>query len=107
MNTKKKPDTYSYPAVFTPGDKKGFWLFFPDLEGAMTEGDSLEETMAMGKECLEVFLYSLEERNIPIPKASPIEKIKPNKGQYVKMITGDMKALREEENKIVRKNIGA
>ncbi|MCL2519907.1 MAG: type II toxin-antitoxin system HicB family antitoxin [Spirochaetaceae bacterium] len=40
----------------TEEDEIGFWIEFPDLNGIATQGDTLEETLAMAEECLNVWL---------------------------------------------------
>ena len=38
-------DRYIFPAVFEPGDKKGYVVTFPDLPDCITEGDTMEEAL--------------------------------------------------------------
>ncbi|MDR1964454.1 MAG: type II toxin-antitoxin system HicB family antitoxin [Planctomycetaceae bacterium] len=47
----------------------GYWAECCELEGCVTEGDSLEEVYAACKEALDVYLYQPEgsERMIPLP----------------------------------------
>ena len=53
-----------YPACFYPGedDEIGFTVIFPDLPGAITQGDSLEEAFDMAIDCASGWiLTSIEE----------------------------------------------
>ena len=47
-----------YPAVFhIEDDSKGYCVEFPDIQGCLTNGATLEEAFEMAKEVLELFLY--------------------------------------------------
>lgn len=50
----------SYPAVFHKEDNS-FWVEFPDLDGCLTQGTSLEEAYAMSKEALGLYLDTTED----------------------------------------------
>jgi antitoxin HicB len=58
-----------YPARFTP-EEGGFFVTFPDVPEAITEGDTIEEAMAMAAEALEVSLTFYTEEWKDLPKAS-------------------------------------
>lgn len=57
-----------YPACFYKEDD-GYTVIFPDLNYLATQGDSLEDSMAMAVECLAGYLYSCktEDETLPIP----------------------------------------
>ncbi len=61
-----------YPARFTP-DKEvgGYVVTFPDVPEAITEGDTIEEAMAMGSEALTLALtfYTEKNKDLPAPSA--------------------------------------
>ena len=40
-----------YPAVFHK-EEKGYWVSFPDIPEALTQGDSLQEAYEMAVDCL-------------------------------------------------------
>jgi len=63
---------YIYPAEFTPCEEGGYTVTFPDLPGAITEGDTLKEALYMAQDCLGGFLWSMEKDNDPIPKPTDI-----------------------------------
>ena len=46
-----------YPAVFTK-ESSGYSVYFPDLEGCFTEGDTLEEAYNMAVEAVGLYLES-------------------------------------------------
>ena len=61
-----------YPAHFEPADEGGFVVEFPDLEGCVTEGDTLEEAMEMAREALTGWLKSVYSRDFSIPEPSKL-----------------------------------
>lgn len=99
-------DRYVYPAVFEPGEKKGYCVTFPDLPGCVTEGESLAEALAMAKEALELHLYGLEEDGDKIPEPSRPEEIKVPKGAFVTLIEAWMPLIRDRmANRAVKKTL--
>ncbi|MBC2856965.1 type II toxin-antitoxin system HicB family antitoxin [Cetobacterium sp. 2A] len=100
-----KKDKYIYPAIFEEEDG-GFNISFPDLPGALTYGDTLEEALFMAKDCLGLYLYSLESRNIDIPNESKPQDIKVEPTSFVQLIEVFMAPIRDDENnKSVRRNV--
>ncbi|MFA5881628.1 MAG: type II toxin-antitoxin system HicB family antitoxin [Eubacteriales bacterium] len=99
-------DRYLFPAIIEPGERKGYCVTFPDLPGCITEGDTLEETLYMAKEALELHLYSMEEECDPIPKSTAPEKVKVPKGGFVTIIEAWMDLIRDQvANKAVKKTL--
>jgi predicted RNase H-like HicB family nuclease len=45
-------------------DGFGYYAYCPELEGAQSQGDSLEEVMANIKEAIELYLETLSEEEI-------------------------------------------
>jgi len=63
-----------YLAKFTPDRKAGGYVVtFPDVAGAVTEGDTLEEAKAMAAEALELALTFYIDRGaeLPVARAKP------------------------------------
>jgi antitoxin HicB len=62
----------SYPVVLTP-DKEdgGFVVTFPDIPEALTQGETVEEALAMAAEALESAMdfYFDARRTVPMPSA--------------------------------------
>ncbi|MFN0050530.1 MAG: type II toxin-antitoxin system HicB family antitoxin [Cytophagales bacterium] len=48
----------------------GFTVTVPALQGCITEGDTLDEAIAMAKEAIELYIEELRERGEPIPDDS-------------------------------------
>jgi predicted RNase H-like HicB family nuclease len=99
-------DRYLFPAVFEPGELKGYTVSFPDFPGCITEGDSIEEALHMAKEALELFLYNMEEDEEVIPSPSSPESIILPKKSFVSVIEVWMPVVRDEmENKAIKKTL--
>lgn len=96
---------FIYPAIFEKGEVKGYTVTFPDLPGAITEGDDIEEALRMARECLELHLYGMEEDQDEIPNPTD-PAVLPPKGSFVTMIEVRMGSIRDEMmNKSVTKNV--
>ena len=66
-----------YPVIIEP-DGSSFFVSFPDIPEALTQGETFEEALAMAKDALETALefYFEDERTVPLPS-------KPKSGQPV------------------------
>jgi antitoxin HicB len=65
-----KGKAMEYPAKFTPDRTAGGFVFtFPDVPEAITQGDTIEEAMAMASEALELALtfYTEKWEDLPVP----------------------------------------
>ena len=58
----------TYLAVFD-STKDGYSIFFPDLPGCISLGDTLEEARENAKEALELHVYGMEKdkEELPLP----------------------------------------
>ena len=101
-----------YPAVFhkAESNESGFWIEFPDIDGAFTEGNDMDEAMDMAKDCLDLMLSCYIDECIKFPKPSSLEDIKakhPN--EIVKLveykIEGDPKKILHSLIGIIPKDI--
>lgn len=61
--------SYSYAALFEPGDEKGYVVTFPDVPEAITEGDTMEEARLMAEDALGVILLTYLENGLELPVA--------------------------------------
>ena len=97
----------TYPAVFIPWeDGQGYTVEVPDLPGCVSEGDNLAEAILMATDAASGWVLTELEDGKPVPKASPIKKIKPEAGGFVSMLVLDMSVYAEKYgNKAVRKNL--
>ncbi|WP_326514766.1 type II toxin-antitoxin system HicB family antitoxin [Clostridium intestinale] len=102
MNKEK----YIFPAIFEVAEEGGYCITFPDLPGCITEGDSLDESMYMAKDALELFLWNMEDDNEDIPEATKPENLEVAKGQFIVPITVYMNDVRNEmKNKATKKTL--
>ncbi len=105
----------AYPAIFYK-EENGYSVIFPDLNYLATDGNTLEQALAMSIDCLAGYLYSarLDKEEIPMP--SDIKAIDPVKianeldteaGEYfVNLITVDVDEYAKTHfNKSIKKTL--
>ena len=63
--------TYTYPAVFEPGDESGLVVTFPDVPGAITQGTDEADARAMAADALGLMLIQYLVDGKPLPEPSP------------------------------------
>lgn len=98
---------YVFPAVFEQEDS-GYSVYFPDVPGCYTSGDTLEEAIKMAEDALCLMLYDMEEDKREIPIASSLEQIKKNisDNAFVSLIKCDTLFYRKYyKEKSVRKTL--
>jgi len=96
---------YLYPAIFEK-DGDQFAVRFPDIEGCVTCGDDIANAYEMAEDALCLMIYSLEEEEREIPKASDIGSIKLKKGEFSSLISCDTLFYRQwHDNKLVNKTV--
>lgn len=59
--------SHTYSVILEPAEEGGFTVHVPALPEVVTEGDTVEEALAMAKEAIEVVLEHRLERGQPIP----------------------------------------
>lgn len=78
-----------YPALFHEEDNS-FWVSFPDIPEALTEGDNMDDAVEMAKDALGISLVSYEEEQTEFPKPSDPRRVKvENESEFVVMIELD------------------
>ncbi len=75
-------------------------MYFPNLDGCFTEGDSLEEAFAMAKEAMSLWLNG---EQAPAPTA--ISKITLKAGQIIMLIEVDSIYMAQIKNRSVKKTL--
>lgn len=85
--------TKVYPAIFHEED--GYWVEFPDLNGCVTEENTIEDAMAMAQESLGLWLVSQMEMGNQLPTPSDIVDIHANDGT-VTYVSADIDAYRRD-----------
>lgn len=96
-----------YPAIFSPLEQEtGYCVTFPDLSGAVTEGETLAEALEMAVDCASLWVLDELEDGKPAPKASPAGDIAlENKNDFINLVVLDMDAYAEKYGKkAIRKN---
>ena len=95
-----------YPAILddSENEKEYYTVTFPDVTGAITDGNGEGEAMARGSEILGAFLYDLPKDQLPVP--TDIEVVRRNNpDKLVVPIFADLeKARRETKPATVKKN---
>lgn len=64
-----------YEVVLQPEDEGGFSVSVPDLPGCHTQGETVEEALAMAKDAIEGYLETMEELGRPLPPPARIERV--------------------------------
>lgn len=65
--------TVRYPAILEPEEGGGYFVRFPDMEEAVTEGDTLEEALFNAAEVLSLTLDGRLEEGMEVPPPSSVE----------------------------------
>ncbi|MGL4484872.1 MAG: type II toxin-antitoxin system HicB family antitoxin [Anaerovoracaceae bacterium] len=95
-----------YPAVFQREKDDSFTVTFPDIDGAITSGENMEEAYEMAFECLGLVLSHLEENKESIPMVSNPEDIALKKGQYLMVVEFDVERYQKaNNNKAIKKTL--
>ena len=60
---------YQYTIILHPdAEQGGYTVTVPSLPGCVTEGDTLEEAIAMAKEAIQLYIESLIADGEPVPE---------------------------------------
>lgn len=106
---------YVYPAVFEYEEGIGYGVYFPDVEGAITCGQTLYEALEMAEDALAGMLVSWEDEKAGrysvidgeeihmtnrIVEPTPLDEVKPDPVKYaskvfVTLIKADTDAYRK------------
>ena len=87
---------YEYPAIFTPENKGMYSIRFPDFENCNTCGDNLEDGLIMAEDALALIISTeYEKQEKPVPVATPIDRIKLSKDEFVESIKCDTTRYRK------------
>ena len=73
-----------YPAIFYKEDGV-YRVEFPDLNGCITQGETIEEAFAMAKEALSLYIDGIKE----LPEATEMSKIETKNGETVMLVEAD------------------
>ncbi len=60
---------YSYTIILEPdGDEGGYTVTVPALPGCVTQGETIEEAIAMAKDAISLYIETLIAEGEPIPQ---------------------------------------
>ena len=94
---------FIYPAIIYKEDD-GYWGEFPDLDGAVSEGDSYLETADNLEEALNGYISSVLDRGLKLSKASvDLSEINKEKSGEIILIKTDIDL--NKANKSVKKTL--
>jgi len=65
---KMKSDEYEYTIFLREAEEGGFIAEVPALPGCITQGETLEETIAHVKDAIDLYIQTLIDRKRPVPK---------------------------------------
>ena len=96
-----------YPAILSKWDDgDGYTIRIPDLKGCISEGDTLEDAIAMGTDAACGYIITELNDGNKIPKPSKQSSLKIKKDELTSLIICDTDKYDEKySNKVVRKNI--
>lgn len=105
----------AYPAIFYK-EENGYSVVFPDLNYLATDGETLEQALAMSVDCLAGYLYSAKLDKEEVPTPSGLKAIDPLKvaseldteaGEYfVNIVTVDVDEYAKVHfNKSIKKTL--
>ena len=96
-----------YPAVFEGDFNKGYSVFFPDIPGCNTQGESISHAYEMAVDALGLYYLSIvSELNEIIPNPSSPEKISLAANQSIVLVELDVTEYKKKyDNKAVKKTL--
>lgn len=98
----------TYQGVFEPTDRNGFSVYFPDLPGCTSYGETLSEAQRNAQDALGLHLYGMEQDGDPIPAPSVTPEVDPETaaGYLVCPVTVFPSLVRDElDNRRVKTNV--
>lgn len=98
----------TYQGVFEPAAENGYSVYFPDLPGCTSYGDTLSEAQKNAQDALGLHLYGMEKDGDTIPAASAVPKVDPETaaGYLVCPVTVFPSLVRDElDNRRVKTNV--
>lgn len=98
----------TYQGVFEPTGGSGFSVYFPDLPGCASYGDTLSEAQRNAQDALGLHLYGMEKDGDQIPAPSDVPEIDPETapGYLVCPVTVFPSLVRDElDNRRVKTNV--
>lgn len=102
---KNFPEHYIYPAIIEYCDNN-YSLYYPDLPGCVSSGDTVEKAVELGKIAAQEYLWELEHAGDSIPAATPTSQLTLNQGDVVCIVDVNMFSFRAKmDNRTVKKTL--
>lgn len=98
----------TYQGVFEPAEGNGFSVYFPDLPGCTSYGETLSEAQRNAQDALGLHLYGMEQDGDTIPAPSDTPEVDPETaaGYLVCPVTVFPSLVRDElDNRRVKTNV--
>lgn len=86
--------SYVYPAVFKLCGDKAYFVHFPDLPTAATEGYSLDEAVYMAEDVLRIVAEDYFDRGERLPEPSDIKGIRTDADEFVSLIRAEVRSTK-------------
>lgn len=93
----------AYPAIIHQETDATYWVEFPDIEGCLSNGDTIENTITNAQEALGGVLAYMLDNDIPLDVPSDIQTLSFDDG-FTTYITCDPDKYRNK-NRAVRKTV--
>ncbi|HIB1899787.1 TPA: type II toxin-antitoxin system HicB family antitoxin [Enterococcus faecium] len=96
----------TYPAIFRREDNGGYFIDFPDIQGAYTgiNQDDLGYGVAMAEEVLGMVLSDYVEHGETLPKASNIKDLEVDSNSFATLVSIDLEKYLKD-NTLVKKTL--
>lgn len=98
----------TYQGVFEPAGNGAFSVYFPDLPGCTSYGETLSEAQKNAQDALGLHIYGMEQDGDPVPAPSGSVKVDPEtaEGYLVCPVTVFPNLVRDElDNRRVKTNV--
>ena len=97
---------YVYPAIFSPIERGGYAIWFPDLPGTNSQGEDWSTCLTNAQNALECWLDFLLDEKEPLPPASNPNAIAHDEKEIVTLISADVERFRRlRDNRAVKKTL--
>ena len=97
---------YCYTAIITEENDGKFLVRFPDLDGCVTSGKTIDNAMDMAEDALAGWLCVAEDNGLKIPSPTALKDMSVQKGEYPYLARVDtLKYRQATDTKAVRRNV--
>ena len=94
-----------YPVIFHP-EEVGYSTFVPDIDGCFSQGDTMNEAVAMTQEAIGLMLEDCFQSDQPLPAPSQPGTLHLEEGEFITMVEFDELAYRKRhDSQAVKKTL--